>query len=218
MKQNTITKFLAAAVVLLLFVLFTVCLTGVDLRPVGPENSYVGFASLNDWVFKHLGTSGLWDKITDIIALAAMALAAVFGATGIWQWVKGKSLKAVDPCLIVLGIFYIMMAAFYLAFEFIVINYRPVLVDGALEASYPSSHTFVTLFIFFSALPVTNRLVKNQSRRMWINVTLILLSIIMVVGRVLSGMHWTSDVVGAFLLALGMALLYDAFVLWWRVE
>lgn len=218
MKQNTITKFLAAAVVLLLFVLFTVCLTGVDLRPVGPENSYVGFASLNDWVFKHLGTSGLWDKITDIIALAAMALAAVFGATGIWQWVKGKSLKAVDPCLIVLGIFYIMMAAFYLAFEFIVINYRPVLVDGALEASYPSSHTFVTLFIFFSALPVTNRLVKNQSRRMWINVTLILLSIIMVVGRVLSGMHWTSDVVGAFLLALGMALLYDAFVLWWGVE
>lgn len=218
MKQNTITKFLAAAVVLLLFVLFTVCLTGVDLRPVGPENSYVGFASLNDWVFKHLGTSSLWDKITDIIALAAMALAAVFGATGIWQWIKGKSLKAVDPCLIVLGIFYIMMAAFYLAFEFIVINYRPVLVDGALEASYPSSHTFVTLFIFFSALPVTNRLVKNQSRRMWINVTLILLSIIMVVGRVLSGMHWTSDVVGAFLLALGMALLYDAFVLWWRVE
>lgn len=218
MKQNTITKFLAAAVVLLLFVLFTVCLTGVDLRPVGPENSYVGFASLNDWVFKHLGTSSLWDKITDIIALAAMALAAVFGATGIWQWIKGKSLKAVDPCLIVLGIFYIMMAAFYLAFEFIVINYRPVLVDGALEASYPSSHTFVTLFIFFSALPVTNRLVKNQSRRMWINVTLGLLSIIMVVGRVLSGMHWTSDVVGAFLLALGMALLYDAFVLWWRVE
>ncbi|WP_294730445.1 phosphatase PAP2 family protein [uncultured Faecalibaculum sp.] len=218
MKQNTITKFLAAAVVLLLFVLFTVCLTGVDLRPVGPENSYVGFASLNDWVFKHLGTSSLWDKITDIIALAAIALAAVFGATGIWQWMKGKSLKAVDPCLIVLGIFYIMMAAFYLAFEFIVINYRPVLVDGALEASYPSSHTFVTLFIFFSALPVTNRLVKNQSRRMWINVTLILLSIIMVVGRVLSGMHWTSDVVGAFLLALGMALLYDAFVLWWRVE
>ncbi|WP_297567974.1 phosphatase PAP2 family protein [uncultured Faecalibaculum sp.] len=218
MKQNTITKFLAAAVVLLLFVLFTVCLTGVDLRPVGPESSYVGFASLNDWVFKHLGTSGLWDKITDIIALAAIALAAVFGATGIWQWMKGKSLKAVDPCLIVLGIFYIMMAAFYLAFEFIVINYRPVLVDGALEASYPSSHTFVTLFIFFSALPVTNRLVKNQSRRMWINVTLILLSIIMVVGRVLSGMHWTSDVVGAFLLALGMALLYDAFVLWWRVE
>lgn len=218
MKQNTITKFLAAAVVLLLFVLFTVCLTGVDLRPVGPENSYVGFASLNDWVFKHLGTSSLWDKITDIIALAAMALAAVFGATGIWQWIKGKSLKAVDPCLIVLGIFYIMMAAFYLAFEFIVINYRPVLVDGALEASYPSSHTFVTLFIFFSALPVTNRLVKNQSRRMWINVTLVLLSIIMVVGRVLSGMHWTSDVVGAFLLALGMALLYDAFVLWWRVE
>lgn len=218
MKQNTITKFLAAAVVLLLFVLFTVCLTGVDLRPVGPENSYVGFASLNDWVFKHLGTSSLWDKITDIIALAAIALAAVFGATGIWQWMKGKSLKAVDPCLIVLGIFYIMMAAFYLAFEFIVINYRPVLVDGALEASYPSSHTFVTLFIFFSALPVTNRLVKNQSRRMWINVTLILLSIIMVVGRMLSGMHWTSDVVGAFLLALGMALLYDAFVLWWRVE
>ncbi len=163
-------------------------------------------------------TCGLWDKITDIIALAAIALAAVFGATGIWQWMKGKSLKAVDPCLIVLGIFYIMMAAFYLAFEFIVINYRPVLVDGALEASYPSSHTFVTLFIFFSALPVTNRLVKNQSRRMWINVTLILLSIIMVVGRVLSGMHWTSDVVGAFLLALGMALLYDAFVLWWRVE
>lgn len=175
MKQNTLTKFLAAAVVLLLFVLFTVCLTGVDVRPVGPENSYVGFASLNDWVFKHIGTSEIWDKITDVIALLAMALAAVFAGTGLWQWIKGKSLKAVDPCLIVLGIFYIMMVAFYVAFEFIVINYRPVLVDGALEASYPSSHTFVALFIFFSGLPVVNRLVKKQTWRLWINIMLIVL-------------------------------------------
>lgn len=218
MKQNTLTKFLAAAVVLLLFVLFTVCLTGVDVRPVGPQNSYVGFASLNDWVFKHIGTSEIWDKITDVIALLAMALAAAFAGTGLWQWIKGKSLKAVDPCLIVLGIFYIMMVAFYVAFEFIVINYRPVLVDGALEASYPSSHTFVALFIFFSGLPVVNRLVKKQTWRMWINLLLIVLSVVMIVGRVLSGMHWTTDVLGAFLLALGMALLYDAFVLWWRTE
>ena len=111
-----------------------------------------------------------------------------------------------------------MMVAFYVAFEFIVINYRPVLVDGALEASYPSSHTFVALFIFFSGLPVVNRLVKKQTWRMWINIMLIVLSVAMMVGRVLSGMHWTTDVLGAFLLALGMALLYDAFVLWWRTE
>lgn len=76
----------------------------------------------------------------------------------------------------------------------------------------------MALFIFFSGLPVVNRLVKKQTWRMWINIMLIVLSVAMMVGRVLSGMHWTTDVLGAFLLALGMALLYDAFVLWWRTE
>lgn len=218
MKQNITTKFLSAAVVLLLFVLFTVCLTGIDYRAIGPEGSYVGFATINDWVFQHVGTSDLWDKITDVIFLIAAVVAAAFACTGLYQWIKGRSLKKVDPCLLVLAIFYVMMCAFYFAFEYIVINYRPVLVDGALEASYPSSHTFITLFILFSGLPVVDRLVKNEKYRLWIQIAFIVLSVVMMIGRVLSGMHWTTDVLGAFLLALGMALLYDGFVLWWRTE
>lgn len=218
MNSKTTTKFLWAAFLWLVFIMFTVSLLWVDVQPAGPQSSMIGMAAfnmqINDLVTS-LGQQALWDKITDALVLAAMAIAACFALTGLVQLVKGRSLKKVSPAILLLGIFYILMVIFYMFFEKVVINYRPVLVDGVLEASYPSSHTFVALFIFWSAIPAFKSLVKNKGIVIPVQILLLVVSMVMIAGRVVSGMHWATDIVGAVLLAASAEALYSAFLYWW---
>ena len=216
MASKTTTKFLWAAVLWLLFILFTITLTAVDVQPAGPQGSQIALASLNTWVFDHAGTSATWDKITDVEALISFAIAGIFAVIGLVQLIRNKSLKKVSSAIILLGIFYVLMAGFYIFFEKFVINYRPVLTDGVLEASYPSSHTFVALFIFLSAMPAVKQLTDKKWVQVLTDIVMIALCVSMVVGRVLSGQHWFTDIVGAVLLASSAAMLYDAFLYWWN--
>lgn len=66
---------------------------------------------------------------------------------GATQLVRHRSLFAVDPDLLLLGVYYVLIAAAYLLFEAFPINYRPIPIDGVMEASYPSSTTLLVLSI-----------------------------------------------------------------------
>ena len=102
--------------------------------------------------------------------------------------------------------------AVYILFEFVVVNYRPILIDGFLEASYPSSTTMLVMCVMPTAIMQLTDRIKNNIIRVSVAVILSLFSVFMVVGRLLSGVHWLSDIIGGALISCGLVMLYCAFV------
>ena len=187
---------------LLSFVLWTVAVTCIDVAPIGPNGSEVGFATLNGW-FHHLtGVHMMLYTITDWLGLVPIAVALGFAAFGLCQWIRRRRLCQVDTDVLLLGGFYIVTVLAYLLFEVVVINYRPVLIAGFLEVSYPSSTTLLTLCVMLTAL-------RRFRHRRLLTATICLFTAFMVVGRLLSGVHWLSDILGGILLSGGLVLLYD---------
>lgn len=109
---------------------------------------------------------------------------------------------------LVLGGFYIIVMALYLLFEVFIINYRPVLIDGHLEASYPSSTTMLVLCVIPTAMMQLNSQILNQTFRKVILGFLVIFTAFMVIGRLISGVHWFTDIVGGILLSTGLVVLY----------
>ena len=135
-----------------------------------------------------------------------------FGILGLTQWIRRKSIRKVDYDILVLGGFYIVTIAAYLFFESVAINYRPVLINGYLEASYPSSTTLLVMCVMPTAIMQLGSRIKNKVLRNGIAVTIIAFITFMVIGRVLSGVHWITDVVGGMLLSAGLVMLYRAII------
>ena len=73
---------------------------------------------------------------------------------GLFQLVTRRSIWKVDVPILVLGAFYGILAACYVFFEVVVINYRPVILTQGpvLEASFPSSHTMASICIMATAM------------------------------------------------------------------
>jgi undecaprenyl-diphosphatase len=132
----------------------------------------------------------------------------VFGILGLVQWIKRKSIRKVDYDIFVLGGFYIVTIAAYLFFESVVINYRPVLINGYLEASYPSSTTLLVMCVMPTAVMQFNSRIKNKVPRNIIAAAIIVLIAFMVIGRLISGVHWFTDIVGGALLSAGLVTMY----------
>lgn len=201
---------MAAGVFLLLFMTLTLALTRVDVQAVGPRGSAVGLASINGWWAEHAGVRWLLYEMTDWLGLGILAVAFGFAFLGLAQLVCRRSLLKVDPTILLLGLFYLLVFGAYALFEFWVINYRPVLIDGFLEASYPSSTTLLSLCVLGSAIPLWQRYISNsllQQIAMFLSILVLLFA---VTGRVLSGVHWLTDIVGGILLSGFFVTLYLA--------
>lgn len=193
------------------FVLWTAAIRLVDVRAIGPQGSTVGFAMLNRFVHDLTGVHMSLYTITDWLGLIPFGVVMGFAVLGLVQWVKRKHLLKVDRSIFVLGGFYVVVMAVYLFFELVVINYRPVLIDGILEASYPSSTTMLVLCVMPTAMMQLRTRVKNQILRRCISGFITAFTIFMVIGRLISGVHWFTDIIGGVLLSTGLVLLYDAF-------
>jgi undecaprenyl-diphosphatase len=114
----------------------------------------------------------------------------------------------VDYNVLVLGGFYIVTIAVYLFFEQVVINYRPVLIDGNLEASYPSSTTMLVMCVMPTATMQLNVRIKNTVVRRCVIIAIITFTTFMVIGRLISGVHWITDIIGGALFSSGIDLMY----------
>ena len=202
-------KIIAALSLLTLFVLWTVAVSFVNVRAIGPEGSPVGFAILNSFVHKLTGVHMALYTITDWLGILPLGIMFAFAALGLSQWIRRKSIFKVDRSIIMLGVFYIFVAIVYLLFETIIINYRPVLIEGILEASYPSSTTVLALCIIPTAMMQFNIRISNRAVRYAVLTVLAALASFMVIGRFISGVHWASDIIGGTLLSAGMVVLYD---------
>jgi undecaprenyl-diphosphatase len=131
-----------------------------------------------------------------------------FALLGLVQWVRRKHIALVDRSILVLGGFYLAVLGVYLFFEAHTVNYRPVLIDGFLEASYPSSTTLLVLTVMPTAILQLKSRIRHAKARRAVLIVLIAFTAFMVLGRLLSGVHWVSDIVGGVLLSTGLVLLY----------
>ena len=209
MKRKSTLWFILAGALLALFLIFTVIVSFVDVQPIGPMESSVGLATVNGAVFRWLGVHPIWETVTDGLGLIAILSAVCFAALGLVQWIRRRSPWRVDGELWALGAFYVLVMAAYAVFEVVVINQRPILVEGALEASYPSSHTMLVLCLTMGGMIELHALLKKKKPLL---LTLDILSVIMmattVVGRLASGVHWLTDIVAGVLLSMALAALY----------
>ena len=195
---------------LVTFLLWTAAITAVDVRPIGPNDTLVGFAWLNSFVHRLTGMHMTLYFLTDLLSLIPLGVILGFGTLGLVQWIRRKSLWKVDHSIRVLGGFYAVTGALYLFFEKYVINYRPVLIDGAAEASYPSSTTVLVICVMATAsLQLRERMRNTQLRKVLLFLTGGF-TVFMVMGRLLSGVHWVTDIIGGILLSTGLVLLYAA--------
>ena len=205
---------LSGSVILTVFAVWTLLIQAVDVRPVGVNGTSVGFATLNSGFHSLTGVDMRLYNITDWLGLVPVAVCMLFGLVGLLQLIKRKSLFKVDYDIIISGIYYIFVIAGYLIFEMIPINYRPILINGIAEASYPSSTTLLVLSVMPTLVFLTQRRIKSGSVRTIIRVATMLFSCFMVLGRLISGVHWLTDIIGSVLLSVGMFYVYKGVTLW----
>ena len=211
MEKKNRKLFCVGVGLLAVFVLWTVLVHFVDVRAIGPEGSSVGFATLNGFVHELTGVNWLLYTVTDWLGLVPIAVAFGFAILGLVQLIKRKSLWKVDHSILALGVFYIVVMAAYIFFEVVVINYRPTLIDGYLEASYPSSTTMLVMCVMPTAAMQLNARIKNTVLRRFAVIAIVVFTAFMVIGRLLSGVHWITDIIGGALLSAGLVTMYDVF-------
>lgn len=155
-KEKSQKVLLSGIAMVVLFILWTVAISLIDVQPIGPQNSSVGFATLNGFIHSLTGVHMAIYTVTDWLGLIPLCFILGFALLGLIQLIKRKSLFKVDSSILVLGAFYIVVMAAYLFFEFYVVNYRPVLINGFLEASYPSSTTLLVMCVMPTAVMQLN--------------------------------------------------------------
>ena len=210
MKKNQ--NVLAGILLLVGFAVWTFLIQEVDVQPIGPNESTVGFAALNGWFHQLTGVHWMLYTLTDWLGLVPIFVCLIFASIGFVQLVQRKSLFKVDLDIIMLGAYYVLVIFGYLLFEMVPINYRPVLIEGFLEASYPSSTTLLVLSVMPTLYFQAQRRLNPNALRQTILIFSVLFSAFMVIGRLVSGVHWLTDIVGAVLLSSGIFLIYKASV------
>ena len=208
MERKTKNQFIFGTLLLALFILFTISLTFVDMKPIGPQNSYVAYASINQAAHELFGVNMTLYNITDWAGVVAIFVALGFAILGLVQWIKRKSILKVDSSILLLGVFYIFVFGAYVFFEFNVINRRPILINGILEASYPSSTTMLAMCVLPTAMMQFKRLIKNHRIKNVVNIICSLFTAFMVIGRLICGVHWFTDILGGLIFSIAVILLY----------
>lgn len=207
MKKSKI-NFLISAILLILFVVLTVGILKFDVQPIGPQGSEIGFASINGAINQWFGQSDSWDTVTDLISAVGFLFLGLIGLIGLLQWVKRKNLWKVDKEILILAAFYVLFAVVYVLFEKMPINYRPILEEGLLEPSYPSTHTMMVIWMLGSSAMVFNGLIRNRGIKLAVGFISIVLMLLTAVGRLAAGVHWFTDVFGGILLASTLLMFY----------
>lgn len=194
------------------FALWTALIQMVDVRPLGVNGSEIGFAAFNTCFHAITGLHMWLYTVTDWLGLVPIAVCMAFGLLGLIQLVKRKSLLKVDADILILGIYYVLVIFGYLIFEMIPVNYRPVLIEGYMEASYPSSTTLLVLSVMPTLMMQLKRRVSNPLIMRISLIAIVAFSLFMVIGRLVSGVHWFTDIVGSVMLSFGLYYIYKACV------
>lgn len=202
-KKNIIISI----VLIILSVLFTELVKNIDVKPIGPNESLVGFADINRLFHNLIGSNMIIYKITEFLGYIPIVMALVYVFIGLKELIERKSLLKVDREMYILALFYVLVVGVYVFFEKFIVNYRPILIDGVLEASYPSSHTLMSICLCGSSIIINKKIFKNKFGDVEniLSVTLILL---IVIGRIISGVHWFTDILGGIIISSALLVVF----------
>jgi membrane-associated phospholipid phosphatase len=206
-RRNIIISF----ILIILAVLFTVLVKNVDVKPIGPNESMVGFADINKLFHNLIGSNMAIYKITEVLGYIPIVMALVYVFIGLKQLIKRKSLLKVDKEIYVLALFYILVVGVYVFFEKFIVNYRPILIDGVLEASYPSSHTLMSICLCGSSIIINKKLFKNKLGDIE-NILSVILILLIVAGRIISGVHWFTDILGGIIISSALLVIFYSII------
>lgn len=198
---------------LAMFAVWTVLILTVDVQPLGQNGTSIGFATFNCWFHHFTGVNMAIYTITDWMGLVPVVICLVFAGIGLVQLIKRRSIFRVDADIMILGVYFVIVFLAYAIFEIIPINYRPILIEGRMEASYPSSTTLLVLSVMPALVEQIKRRLSGIRVKQIITIAAIAFSVFMVTGRLISGVHWFTDIVGGELLSAGLFMLYKAEVM-----
>lgn len=206
MTRKIKAELIAAGATFIAFVITLILVKCADVREIGPENTSIGMAALNAAFRDAIGFSETWYSVSDILGFVVIGIAAGTAGYALLRIIRKKS----DASLVILCGFYLVIAGIYLLFEVWIINYRPVLIDGELEASFPSSHTFLSVFVTCSSTFQFRRVLSNKTLGNTAAALTLLIGTAVVVGRILSGAHWFTDILAAAFIGSSLILFYLA--------
>ena len=210
-EKIKLVKIITCISLFIISIAFTLLVKFVDVNNIGSSNTPVGFSTLNNFIFETIGINIVWYHITDYLGLLPIFMALVYLVIGIIQLIKRKSLFKVDKEIIILGIFYIAIVIVYIFFEKVVVNFRPILLDGVLEASYPSSHTFITICLCVSSFMINKKLFNCKLTKI-LNIFLIIIMTFIIIGRLISGVHWFTDILGGLLISATLLAIFYSII------
>ena len=213
MKKNEKKSLLIGSIFLAMFTVWTVLIQTVDVQPLGQNGTGIGFATFNCWFHHFTGANMVLYTITDWMGLVPVVICLSFAGIGLVQLIKRRSLFKVDTDIRILGVYFVIVFLAYAIFERIPINYRPILIEGKMEASYPSSTTLLVLSVMPALIEQIQRRLSDVTAKRIITIAAIAFSVFMVTGRLVSGVHWFTDIVGGVLLSAGLFQLYKAAVM-----
>lgn len=205
-------KLLVGAALLFLFIVLIVLLKTVDVQVDGATGEKIGLSSVNfsarDAVGKHLRFYDLTQYLGYFAILAAAGFAVWAGV----RWAFSRfSLRRMGFDFLVLGALYAVTVLFYVFFEIVVVNYRPLLLNGKTEASFPSSHTVLSVVVFISAARILYRRFAPRVHPILFSLPFYLLAAFTVAARLISGVHWLTDILGGVLLATALLFFFSFF-------
>ena len=213
MKKNEKKSLLIGSLFLAIFAVWTVLIQAVDVQPLGQNGTGIGFAAFNCWFHHFTGVNMAIYTITDWMGLVPVIICLSFAGIGLVQLIKRRSLFRVDADIMILGVYFVIVFLAYAMFEMIPINYRPILIEGRMEASYPSSTTLLVLSVMPALIEQIQRRLSDVTAKRIITIAAIAFAGFMVIGRLVSGVHWFTDIVGGVLLSAGLFQLYKAAVM-----
>lgn len=211
-KRKNSTLF-SGILLLAAFALFTILVRTVDLRPAGESGTQIGFAGINIRFHSLTGVHLPIYTVTDWLGLVPVFVCLIFAAIGCIQLLRRGSLQKVDGDILLLGLYYLFVILAYLLFEAFPVNYRPILIDGRAEASYPSSTTLLVLSVMPTLSFQAERRLGSAAWNGIIRTGSTFFSLLMVTARLICGVHWLTDIVGSVLLSAGLFCCYKGIVL-----
>lgn len=214
MKTKGMKNLISGIVFIISFVIWTILIRTLDVQPIGVRGTNIGSATINGWFHSLTGVNMTLYTVTDWLGLVPIFICMIFGFLGFVQLIKRKNLLKVDFDIIILGVYYVIVILCYLIFEMHPINYRPILINGFMEASYPSSTTLLVLCVIPTLVFQVNQRLKSITLKRFITIFTVAFSVFMVMGRLISGVHWLTDIIGSCLLSAGLFYAYKGIVLW----
>lgn len=204
--------FIASAVLLLIFIVFTILVKTVDVQYYF-NNTYVGFYSINSKFGEFVTNFGKYEsmsKMSDIILYLSFAYIFVLFIFALIELIKNKSFKKLNMnYYLVLG-GYVLTVIFYFVFEVVKVNYSPISPIDNLKPSYPSSHVLLGCMFYLLNTFTAMKLLKPEKE--WIKPLVFaatgVICLLLIFTRALSSKHWLTDIIASIILVSSLYTLF----------